>query len=125
MRHPVVQRMFDDMWSIDTMRSALVAQLRAHGKALRDDRVETLTRILNEEVTRIRPQFEVLMTDAVLETYTLDEIRALNGFLDTELGARAMAKTGRTMRSFNARAAPMYRRLTERIGARVKAELAE
>lgn len=36
-RHPVVQKMFDDMWSVDTMRSAIVAQLQAHGKKLRDD----------------------------------------------------------------------------------------
>lgn len=47
---------------------------------------------------------------------------ALNRLLNTELGARAMAKTGRTMRFFNASAVPMLRSMFKRLGARVKTE---
>ena len=121
--HPVLQKTLDDMWSVDTMRSALVVQLQALGTKLRDDQVETLTRILHEELNSLRPRFQVLMTNAVVENYALEEIRALNGFMETEVGARAMAKTGSMMQSFNASAAPMFRSMFERLGARMKAEL--
>ena len=122
-RHPAVQQMLDDTWSVDTMRAAIVAQLKAHGTTLRGDQVETLTRIVHEELSRVRPQFETLMTDAVLDTFSLDEIRALNRFLDTELGARAITKTGSMMRSFYARGAPLLGKMSRRIVSRVKAEL--
>ena len=122
-RHPVVQKTLDDMWSVDTIRSALVVQLQAGGTKLRDDQVETLTRILHEELNRLRPRFQVLMTNAVMENYALEEIRALNGFLETEVGARAMAKSGSMMRSFNAGAGQTLRGLFERLSARMKAEL--
>lgn len=122
-RHPAVQHMLDDTWSVETMRSAIVAQLKAHGKSLRGDQVEALTRIVHEELNRIRPQFEALLTDAVVETFALEEIRALNRFLGTELGARAMTKTGSMMRSFYARGAPLLGRMSRRIVSRVQAEL--
>ena len=122
-RHPAVQRMLDDTWSVETMRSAIVAQLKAHGKSLRGDQVETLTRIVHEELSRIRPQFEALLTDAVIEAFVLEEIRALNRFLDTDLGARAMTKTGSVMRSFYARGAPLLGGMSRRIVSRVQAEL--
>ena len=124
-RHPVVQEMIDGMWSSETMRSAVVAQMRAHGKTLSDDQVDTLTRIVREELARVRPQFETLMENAVFETYSLGEIRALNRFIDTELGARAMAKSGAMMQSFNAAAAPMMRGMFKRMVARIKAEFRE
>ena len=124
-RHPVVQQMIDGMWSGETMRSAVVAQMRAHGKTLRDDQIDTLTRIVREDLARVRPQFETLMENAVFETYSLDEIRALNRFIDTGLGARAMAKSGAMMQSFNAAAAPMMRGLFKRMVARIKAEFRE
>ena len=124
MRHPVTQRIIDDMWSVDTMRSTLVAQLRARGANLRGDQLDTLTRIVHEELKRVRPAFETLMKDAVLEPYTLEEIGALHRFLETELGGRAMAKSGAMMRSFNAGSAPLLRGMFKRMAARLKAELA-
>lgn len=122
LHHPVVQQTFADMWSVDTMRSAIVAQSRAHGRALTDGQIETPTRIIHEELIRTRPQFDALIKHAVVETFSLEEIRALNGFLDSELGGRAMAKSGAVMRSFNAGAAPMFAALFKRLGARFKAE---
>ena len=91
-RHPVVQQMIDGMWSGDTMRSALVAQMRARGRTLRDDRIDALTRIVREELARLSPQIWTSMVDAVVKNYTLGEIRALNRFIDTGLGTRAVAK---------------------------------
>ncbi len=74
-RHPVVQQTIDGMWSGQTMRSALVAQMRASGRTLRDDQIDTLTRIVREELARLRPQFETLMENAVFETYALEGSR--------------------------------------------------
>ena len=124
-RHPVVQQTIDGMWSSDTMRSTVVAQMRASGRTLRDDQIDTLTRIVREELARLRPQFETQMENAVFETYALEEIRALNRFIDTGLGARAMAKSGAPMQSFNAAAAPMMRGLFKRMVARIAAEFRE
>ena len=124
-QHPVTQQTIDSLWSIDTVRSALVAQSRAQGTELRSDQVEALTRILKEELDRLRPQFETLMTNAVIETYSLEEIQALNEFLDTNVGASAMMKSGTMMRTFNAGAAPLFQQFFERLGARIKAELPE
>ena len=124
-RHPVVQQTIDGMWSGETMRSALVAQMRASGRTLRDDQIDTLTRIVREELARLRPQFETLMENAVFETYALDEVRALNRFIDTGPGARAMAKSGAMMRTFNAAAAPMMRGTFKRMVARIAAEFRE
>ena len=60
-----------------------------------------------------------------LRDLRLEEIRALNRFIDTGLGARAMAKSGATMRTFNAAAAPMMRGLFKRMVARIAAEFRE
>ena len=124
-RHPVVQRTIDDMWSGDTMRAMIAAVARAQGLVLRSDQTETLTRILGEEFDRIRPRFETLLADAAVETYSVAELGALTAFYDTELGARATIKSGMVMRSFNARSAPVLRGLFQRLGERIRAEFKE
>ena len=124
-RHPVVQRTIDGMWSADTVQAMLTAVVRAQGLALRPGQTEALTRILGEEFARIRPRFEALLADAAVETYSAAELGALVAFYDTELGASATVKSGRVMRSFNARAAPVLRGLFKRLGERVRTELAE
>ena len=86
-RHPVIQQMINGMW-----RSAVVAQMRARGRTLRDDRIDALTRIVREELARLSPQIWTSMVDAVVKNYTLEEIRALNRFIDTGLGTRAVAE---------------------------------
>ena len=78
-RHPVVSKVLDDMFSVDTMRSALVPQLMARGKKLRGDQLDSLSNILHEEMTRLRPQFETLLKKAIFGTFTLEEIQTLNG----------------------------------------------
>ena len=81
--------------------------------------------MVHEELNRVRPQFEMLMKKAVVENFALDEIRTLNRFLNTDLGGRAMAKTGAVMRSFYAAAGPMLGKMSRRVVARVRAELPE
>lgn len=122
-RHPVTQGTLDDILSIDTLRSALVAQLQARGARLRSDQIEVVSQIAQEEFDRIRPQIETLMTKAAIETYSLEEIQAFNEFLNTDIGARAMAKAGEMMRAFTAGAGPALQQLFERLGARIEAEL--
>ncbi len=120
--HPVTQQVIDGMWSGDTMRSFVTALSRAQGANFRRDQTEALTRIVREELDRIRPQVESLMTKAVIETFTLEEVRALNAFYDTEPGASATVKSGKILRSFNAGAAPVLMGMFKRLGERVKAE---
>ena len=124
-RHPVTQSVMDSVLSLDTTRSHLVAQLRAQGMTLQDDHIEALSQIVQQELDRIRPQMETLMTDAAIETYSLEEMQALNAFYDTEFGASAAAKTGSFMQSFNAGAAPVFRQMLKRVADRIAAELPE
>ena len=124
-RHPVTQSVLDDMLSLDMTRSHLVTHLQAQGTILRNDQIEVLTRIGQEELHRIRPQLDTLMINALIETYSLEEIQALNDFYETEAGESAMSKSGSFMQSFNAGFAPMFRQALERLGARIKAELPE
>ena len=124
-RHPVTQRVMDSLLSMDTMRTGLVAQLQARGTELTNDQIEALSRILMEEMDRLRPQLETLMMNAAIETYTLEEIQAFIEFYGSEFGASAMMKAGKMMRSFNAGAAPLFQQLFERLGARIDAEFSK
>ena len=124
-RNPVMQRTIDDLWSIDTLQSALVLQLRASGAKFREEQVEAVARLLEEELDRLRPQLMSLLTKAAIETLSLEEIQALNEFHSTSVGASATVKTGAMMRSFNADAAPLFQQLFERLGPRIKEEFSE
>lgn len=124
-RHPATQSVLDSILSLDTTRSHVVNRMQAHGTTLRGDQIETLTLIIQQELERVRPQMERLMITSANETYSLDEIQALNAFCDTEVGARAMSKAGRFMQIFNAGASPMFKRLLVRLGTRIETELLE
>ena len=124
-RHPATQSVLDSILSLDTTRSHVVNRMQAHGTTLGSDQIETLTLIIQQELERVRPQMERLMITSANETYSLDEIQALNVFCDTEVGARAMSKAGRFMQFFNAGASPMFKRLLVRLGTRIEAELLE
>ena len=124
-RHPATQSVLDSILSLDTTRAHVVNRMQAHGTTLGSDQIETLTLIIQQELERVRPQMERLMITSANETYSLDEIQALNAFCDTEVGARAMSKAGRFMQIFNAGASPMFKRLLVRLGTRIEAELLE
>ena len=123
--HPVTQRTLDGLWSMETLRSHLVTQFHARNVKLRSDQMETATQIVLEELHRLRPQLESLMVDAAIETFSLEEIQALNDFLNTEFGASATLKMDSYVQSFNAGFAPMSRELFERVSSRVDSELPE
>lgn len=123
MQHPVTQRTLDDLLSADTMESMLTAQLQARDAKLRSDQTEVLNRIIHEEISRLRPKLEAAMANSALETYSLDEIEAFVGFLNTEIGARAMAKAGKMQRLFLSKSTPLLQQLFQRIGTRVDKEL--
>jgi len=124
-QHPITQGVLDSLTSVETMRSSLVSHLNAEGTTLSGEQIEVLIRILQEEFERIRPQFETVMTKAVIETYSLAEIQAFNEFCSSDVGASAMMKTGMLMRSFNASAAPILRQFYERLDARIDATFPE
>ena len=124
-RHPVTQSTLDSMISMDTLRSGVVAQLQARNVELTSDQVERVSRILLEELDRLRPQLETLMIEATIETYSLEEVHAIIEFYSSEVGASAMMKIGKMMASFNQGAVPLFRQLFERLGARIGEELSE
>ena len=124
-RHPVTQRVLDGMLSIDTLRPHLVGATQASGTQLESDQVEALTRLLKEELDRIRPELETVMVNAAIDTYTVEELQALSEFYDTALGASAMMKADRFAQSFSIGIAPLFQQLFERLDAQIEAEIAE
>ena len=124
-QHPITQGVLDSMSSVETMRSGLVSHLKAEGTTLSSDQIELLSRILQEEFARIRPQFETALTNAAIETYSLKEIQALNEFYSSDVGASAMMKSGMLMRSFNAGAASIPQEFYKRLDARIDAAFPE
>ena len=124
-RHPVSQSTLDSIWSMDNLRSGVVAQLQARGVELKSNQVEQVSRILMEELDRLRPQLETLMVKATIETYSLEEVHAFIEFYNSEIGASAMMKVGKMMMSFNQNAVPLFRQLFERLEARIGEELSK
>ena len=127
-RHPVTQHALDGILSIDTLRSHLVFASQASGTQLESDEVEALealTRSLKEEFDRIRPELETLMVNAAIDTYTLDELQALNEFYDTAAGASAMMKAHIFTQSFSVGVVPLVQQMFTKLNAQSEAQIAK
>lgn len=124
-RHPVTQDALDGIVSIDTLRSYLVIASQASGTQLESDEVEALTRSLKEAFDRIRPELETLMVNAAIDTYTLDELQALNEFYDTAAGASAMMKADIFTQSFSVGAVPLFQQMFDKLNAQSEEQIAK
>lgn len=113
--NPVQQRMMDDMLSAD----ALVAQMRAMMPELSDEQLEIIGQIGAEEMAAVRPELEVAMIEAAVETFTLEEIVALEEFYSTPVGASVMGKMQPFMQSAMTQMAPAMQAAQAGIMSRV------
>ena len=113
------QRMLDQILSPEVMG----AQLRAQFPQIPEDKMSTLVTIATEEIAKVRPQMEKAMIDAAVATFTAGEIRALDDFYRTPVGASVLTKMQPFMqRNFQAMA-PTVQALQRNIAARASAVL--
>lgn len=118
---PVQQRMMDEMLSAD----AMITQMQAMLPQLTQEQLEIVGRIGAEEMASLRPEMEAAMVEAAVETFTLEEILALEAFYNTPEGAAVMAKMQPFMATTFAMIGPEMQAAQMRIGQRVMSELSQ
>ena len=119
---PLIQQTLDRL--PDVMSSGIAAGVRAGGRNLSHDRMETLARIVSEEFQRSRPRFEALLAKAVAETLSLEEIRQITEpFDDATSVADVKVSIARAMKAFRTGAVPLMEQMSRRVKARARAEL--
>ena len=116
---PVQQQMMDEMLSAD----AMIAQMRAMMPQLTEEQLEVVGRIGAEEMAALRPELEAAMVTAAVDTFSLEEILALEAFYNTPEGASVMTKMQPFMANTFAMIGPQMQEARIRIGQRVMTEL--
>ena len=121
--HPFMQQLLDALTSRDTIQRISTGAAQAAGKNLRDDRIETISWIVSEELQRLRPRLKELLAEAASETLSLEEIRALTPPFDTNPAADVKANLAKMMKAFRASVTPLKEQFSRRVKARMQAEL--
>jgi hypothetical protein len=117
--NPVQQQMMDDMLSAD----AMITQMHAMMPQLTEEQLQVVGRIGSEEMETLRPALEAAMVSAAVETFSLEEILALEAFYNTPEGASVMAKMQPYMASAMGAIGPEMQEAQMRIGTRLMTEL--
>ncbi len=117
--NPIQQRMMDEMLSAD----AMIAQMRAMMPQLTEEQLQLVGRIGAEEMAALRPDLEAAMVAAAVDTFSLEEILALEAFYNTPEGASVMSKMQPFMANTFEMIGPQMQEAQMRIGQRVMIEL--
>jgi hypothetical protein len=115
-----MQSTLDQLLSTD----AFLAQVQAGGTQLDAEGTRTLTDIVDEEFTDVRPELEEALTAAAAETFTMEELDALNTFYQSEAGKSVAAKMAPFMQAFYESIGPTLRETQEQIAMRARDALA-
>lgn len=122
---PSVQNMIDTMWSAESM----VQQVKTMMPNLPAETLKVVGQIASEELAVIRPAMRDAMIKSAASTYTLAEIKALNEFISTPVGASAMAKAqpsfAKTMEAMGPDMIAMQQRIGQRFSAYVQQQKAK
>lgn len=121
---PGVQQMIDDMFSPETM-SAQVKTTLPPNLNLSEGRLARIGALLSQEMNRMRPDLEAVMTATSAEQFTLEELEALIAFYSTEDGASVMSKMPAMMQSVMAQLAPQMQAMQQNIAGEIAAILQE
>ena len=114
------QQMLDQLLSADV----LTAQLKAQFPQLAAEQIEVISRVGSETMAEVRPQMEAAMVDAAAQTFTVEEIKALDAFYRTPEGTAVMSKMQPFMQSAMRSMAPAMQQAQAAIAQRVQQELA-
>ncbi|MEL6839056.1 MAG: DUF2059 domain-containing protein [Pseudomonadota bacterium] len=118
---PVQQDLLDSMLSPE----GVMAQMGLVAGQLPPDQVEILARIVSEELATIRPAMEAAMINGMANSFTLEEITALNDFYSSPVGASAMSKMNPFMQDTMAALAPEFQKMQVNLARRVQEEMSQ
>lgn len=117
--NPVQQKLIDDMLSPEMMMTQMAAMVQG----LPEDELNKMVKIVTEEVNAIRPAMEAAMIDGAAETFTLEEINALNDFYSSDVGASVMGKMNPFMQSYMVSLGPELQQMQQNIMSRAMTEM--
>jgi len=118
-KNPVQQKLLDEMLSAD----AIVVQIRAMLPQLSEQQIQMVGQIASEEISTVRPALEGAMIDAAAQTFTLQEIVALEEFYSTPEGASVMRKMQPYMAEAMGMVAEPLQQAQVRIAQRIQKEI--
>ena len=119
--HPVQQNMFDAMLSAE----GIMAQMGLVGDQIPPEMRERIAVIVSEELATIRDQMESAMITGMAESFTLEEINALNAFYSSPEGASAMSKMNPYMQRTMASIGPAFQQMQANLARRLQEEFAQ
>ncbi len=115
---PVQQALLDDMLSPE----GITAQMGLAGDDLTAEQQARILQIVTEELATIRPEMRETMIDGLVETFTLEEIRALTEFYSSPVGVSAMKKMNPFMQRTMTSLAPAFQQMQEQLVKRLQDE---
>lgn len=118
-KSPVQQKMIDDMFSSETV----INQMKALNPNISEDELPVIGKIVSEELLSIRASMEEAMIKGSMETFTLDELKALIAFYNSGPGASVMLKMQPFMTSVMNSIGPDMRQMQQNIMRRAQSEL--
>ncbi len=102
---PAVQQMMAAMMSPEAATAQLEATLPP-GLELSDEQLTQIGLIMSEELVDFQPRMEVLMIDAMIESFTNEEVQAMIDFYSSDVGASILLRTQPMFTSIMATMAP-------------------
>ncbi len=112
-----------DMISAMFSPEAVLGQMQAGGGGMTPEQVEIASKIVSEEIGKVRPLIENALIKAVAETFSLEQIEAVDTFYRTPEGAAVLRKTQPMMGNFWNRVGPVIRQSQKNTNERLKREL--
>ncbi|MEO1491714.1 MAG: DUF2059 domain-containing protein [Pseudomonadota bacterium] len=116
---PSQQDMITAMFSPE----AVLGQMQAGGGGMTPEQLQVASKIVTEEIGKVRPLIENALIKAVAETFSLDQIEAVDAFYRTPEGAAVLRKTQPMMGNFWNRVGPVLRQSQRNTNERLKREL--
>ncbi len=112
---PAMQKMVDEMFTPATLKSQLAPAL----PGVSDDKLDKITALMSEELTKMKPEMQTMMLEGATETYSDGELQAMIDFYSTEIGAEVLVKTGKFTQSYMAEMGPMMQSVMQKMGPQV------
>lgn len=89
---PGVQQMMTDMFSPEAVMAQMMAAMPPDA-TLTQDQQDRIGALMSERLGALRPSMEAAMVSASAQTFTPEELQAMNDFYGSEVGASILAKT--------------------------------
>lgn len=113
------QKAMDQMLSADQ----IMGMMRAQVPGATEEQLSAVSKIVEQELGTIREKMEAAMVDAAVDTFSLEEIKALDEFYRSDIGSSVMIKMPVFMQSSMGALGPDMVAMQGRIQSRVLKEV--